>query len=108
MQERVLAKALDPKTNETQLYYASRSYVVLREAIRIEKGWIKPGSRNISVREGEKPVKRVKRHRPVNELDGAARALGLLPAIDVLSEPTTRIACETTTGKSEPPASEPV
>ena len=66
-----------------------RAYCELRERIRIEKGLIKPGSRNISVREDEKPPKRVKRigrAGPAAELDGAARALGLLPAIDVKSE----------------------
>lgn len=43
-------------TDNLSLAQLARSWVVLRDAIRVEKGLIKPGSRNISVK--EEPIKR--------------------------------------------------
>jgi len=51
IQELTMARIEDPEVSDKTLYELGRSYVVLREAIRIEKGIIKPGSRNVSVRE---------------------------------------------------------
>jgi hypothetical protein len=85
LQEDVLKLALDKTDDATRLCLLARAYCELRDRIRIELGLIKPGSRNVSVREEPKPPKRTRGQRSMSTIAGAAAALGITsgPAIDV-------------------------
>ena len=79
LQELIHTEAKTGKPSKSQLCALACTYVKLREAIRIEKGLIKPGSRNESVR--VEPAAKKRRQKPVMEtIDGAAEALGIQSA----------------------------
>lgn len=72
-----------------------RAYIELRNAIRIEKGLIKPGSRNVSVREEPKELVRRGRNRGAHNasatLASAAAALGISPTGTVTGPPAIEV-----------------
>ena len=56
IQETLKRRIDDPMVDEISLSQLASTFIKVRDAIRIEKGLIKPGSRNISVK--EEPIKR--------------------------------------------------
>jgi hypothetical protein len=84
LQELAFEKAIKLDTDESLFCQLVRTYGEMRDRIRIEKGLIRPGSRNESVRVEPKIAKRGRPSR-TSTLAGAAQALGIVsgPAIDV-------------------------
>jgi len=95
LQEDVLRLALDKTDDAMRLCALARAYCELRDRIRIEKGLIKPGSRNVSVREEPKePVRRGRgrgSHNASATLASAAAALGISPTGQVTGPPAIEV-----------------
>jgi len=86
LQVMVLDKAVNAKTEEVLRPAFVRSYLELRTQIRIEHGIIKPGSRNISVREEPKgqSLPKIDQIAVMNEMREAAKQMGIAtPRVEI-------------------------
>ena len=79
LQVLTLKRAEHPDCDGTLLCQLVRSFIELRTAIRVEKGLIKPGSRNVSVREEPAPARRP-RGQAIDVMEEAAKSLGFRAA----------------------------
>lgn len=59
IQQVTLERINSSEATDKTVFEGARTYVDLREQIRIEKGIIKPGSRNISVKEESKQARKL-------------------------------------------------
>ena len=78
-QELLLGIARKPNVDGTLLCKLASTHKELREQIRVEQGKIKPGSRNVSVREEPIPARRP-RGQAIDVMEEAAKSLGFRAA----------------------------